>query len=210
MTIGPEPLLLRETLREKGAGEELLRCSHGAVSFGLSALFSLYFCAVYGLKGSFELLMGLSVFLITETSFATALALVFSGAGDSVVFFLFFYFLCLLCSLLFLLNLSMQCYSLTDNAVVSISSFVACPFFMVLFYLVTKASASVGLLSMFLSVVMFVFLELFIIAGIVVFHCDPEILSSAGNETKEAALEAVRYVASFFGFRRTEVRHKRL
>lgn len=140
---------------------------------------SMYIEAIYKKSPSFDSI-GLALFFLLEYfPFMNMLYFLFQGISNSMLFFFCSYFFCLLLSLAFLLHFSSACFNVTENVVVSGSSFVVCSFFMLLFYITTKESVRGKAINTIIAMVFFFILELFIIAILVILLIGPELTVEA-------------------------------
>ncbi|KAI5191736.1 hypothetical protein NECID01_1617 [Nematocida sp. AWRm77] len=146
----------------------------------------LHFYNTHGVWSALDLWGGCVCTVLSDCTVYTVVGALMAGMGNYVFFFLCTYFFCLLGSLVFLLWFSMQCYTLTDNIVVTGSSFVLCSFFMVLFYTTTKESVSGGVVATLLATFLFIGAELFIIALVVILQSDPDFFRSLFYEATDA------------------------
>lgn len=120
---------------------------------------------------------------------------VLSRLSSTMFFFLCTYFFCLVISLVALLNMSTKCYTLTDNIVVSLSSFLLCFFFMLVFYAVTKEIVGGRILMALFATFVFIVIELFLIAFTVIVLSEPKIFAAAISESLDVPR---RILASIF------------
>lgn len=107
---------------------------------------------------------------------------VYVQTTGSIFYFCCLYFVVLLFSLIVLLTLSSNCFSMTDNIVFTACSYIVSIVFLVLFFLLTKDSMGGAILSAFLATTLFILLELFLIALIIIVIVEPLFILNAGVE----------------------------
>lgn len=93
---------------------------------------------------------------------------VYSQVAGSIVFFFCYYFGTLLVALVLFLTLSSNCYNITDNIVLTASSYIASSMFMLLFYTFTKEAVGGRVLFTCFATLLFLLLEFFLVALIIV------------------------------------------
>ncbi len=114
-----------------------------------------------------------SILSIENYTLLDILKSISSQVTGSILFFVCYYFGTLLFALILFLAFSSNCYNTTDNIVLTASSYIISLMFLVLFYTFTKDMVGGKVISAFLATLLFLFLEFFLIAVLIIVLVEP-------------------------------------